>query len=226
MWTENDNKGLSASSKMIDVAYRINCKTLPFDHAYELSKEVIKLLPWLTEDKSSGIHTLHGPDSGNGWMRAENEEIFLSQRTRLIIRIPKEQIELAKQLENKTLKVLGNKINIGKSNAKSFLVVPDLICRFVLSHDDACKDENEFLNKMINELNLCDIPIKKAICGKTKSLTINGKKRLGRSLMIADLSKENSVRLQDIGVGEGRIFGCGIFLPHKSIDAVANFKED
>jgi len=226
MWTENDNKDLSASSKMIDVAYKINCKTLPFDHAYELSKEVIKFLPWLIEDKLSGIHTLHGPDAGNGWVRAENEEIFLSQRTRLVIRIPKEKIELAKKLEGQTLKVLGNNISIGKSNVKSFLVVPDLICRFVLSHKDACKDENEFLNKMINELASCNILIKKAICGKTKSLTIDGEKRLGRSLMIADLSKENSVRLQDIGAGEGRVFGCGIFLPHKSIDAVANFKED
>ena len=44
--------------------------------------------------------------------------------------------------------------------------------------------------------------------------------------MIADLSKESSILLQDLGVGAGRIFGCGIFLPHKSIDAVANFKED
>jgi hypothetical protein len=104
--------------------------------------------------------------------------------------------------------------------------VRDLICRFVLSYEDVCENENEFLNKMINELNSFEISIKKAICGKTKNLTIDGKKRLGRSLMIADLSKENSVRLQDIGVGEGRIFGCGIFLPHKSIDAVDNFKED
>jgi CRISPR-associated protein Cas6 len=226
MWTESENKHMSEASKMIDVAYRINCKTLPFDHAYELSKEITKLLPWLVEDKLSGIHTLHGPDSGNGWMRAEDEEIFLSQRTRLIIRMPKEKVELAKQLENQILEVLGNKIKIGKSNVKPFLVVRDLICRFVLNHEDVCENENEFLSKMINELNSFEISIKRAICGKTKSLTINGKKRSGRSLMIADLSKENAVRLQDIGVGEGRIFGCGIFLPHKSIDAVANFKED
>jgi CRISPR-associated protein Cas6 len=140
--------------------------------------------------------------------------------------MPKEKVELAKQLENQILEVLGNKIKIGKSNVKPFLVVRDLICRFVLNHEDVCENENEFLSKMINELNSFEISIKRAICGKTKSLTINGKKRSGRSLMIADLSKENAVRLQDIGVGEGRIFGCGIFLPHKSIDAVANFKED
>ena len=163
MWTESENKHMSEASKMIDVAYRINCKTLPFDHAYELSKEITKLLPWLVEDKLSGIHTLHGPDSGNGWMRAEDEEIFLSQRTRLIIRIPKEKVALAKQLENQILEVLGNKIKIGKSNVKPFLVVRDLICRFVLNHEDVCENENEFLSKMINELNSFEISIKKAI---------------------------------------------------------------
>ena len=29
--------------------------------------------------------------------------------------------------------------------------------------------------------------------------------------MIADLKKEDSVKLQDIGVGTGRLYGCGIF---------------
>jgi len=27
-------------------------------------------------------------------------------------------------------------------------------------------------------------------------------------------------------VGDKKLYGCGIFLPHKSIDAVNNFKED
>ena len=68
--------------------------------------------------------------------------------------------------------------------------------------------------------------VRHRICGKTKNLTIAGNKKFTRSLMIADLSKEHSILLQDLGVGDGRLFGCGIFLPHKSIDAVANFKEE
>ena len=59
-------------------------------------------------------------------------------------------------------------------------------------------------------------------------MTINfGKKTVyTRSLMIADLSKEESLKLQEEGVGGEKLYGCGIFLPHKSIDAVNNFKED
>ena len=46
-----------------------------------------------------------------------------------------------------------------------------------------------------------------------------------RSLMIADLKPDESVRLQKQGIGEGRNLGCGIFVPHKGIDAVYNVQE-
>ena len=94
----------------------------------------------------------------------------------------------------------------------------------MLTNEDL--DESEFLKYVAEEFKNHEIHLRKAICGKTKSFTINGDQKFTRSLMIADLSKENSIKLQDVGVGIGRIFGCGIFLPHKSIDAVANFKED
>ncbi len=225
MWIEEEEKkSISEMSKMVDVAFKINCKTLPYDHAFSLSNEILKHLPWLEDNKLTGIQTLHGPESGNGWTRSENEEIFLSKRTRLILRIPKSEYDKACELEGETLKVLGNDIRIGKANRKPFLTVRDLICRFVLTNDDL--DESEFLKYVAEEFRSHEIHLRKAICGKTKSFTINGDQKFTRSLMIADLSKENSIKLQDVGVGIGRIFGCGIFLPHKSIDAVANFKED
>ena len=65
-----------------------------------------------------------------------------------------------------------------------------------------------------------------AICGKTNTLKINHEKTSTRSLMLPGLSKQQSILIQDKGLGEGRIFGCGLFVPHKSIDAVANFKDD
>tara|TARA_B100000941_G_scaffold290628_1_gene273889 strand:+ start:4557 stop:5234 length:678 start_codon:yes stop_codon:yes gene_type:complete len=225
MWIEDEEKkSISEMSKMIDVAFKINCKTLPYDHAFSLSNEITKHLPWLEDNELTGIQTLHGPESGNGWTRAENEEIFLSKRTRLILRIPKSEYHETCKLEGETLKVLGNDIKVGKASKKPFLTVRDLICRFVLTDDDL--DESDFLKYVAKEFESHEIHLRKAICGKTKSFTINGDQKFTRSLMIADLSKENSIKLQDVGVGIGRIFGCGIFLPHKSIDAVANFKED
>lgn len=224
MWEEEEQLQIKDTSRMIDVAFKIQCKTLPYDHACDLSKAITSKMPWLLKDKLIGIHTLHGPESGNGWVRSEKEEIFLSKRTRLILRISRSDANKAKELEGENINVLGNNIKIGKSNTKTFLIVRDLICRCVLC--DKEQDEEDFLLDIKKELFTHGVPIKKAICGKAKSITINGENRFTRSLMIADLSKENSILLQDIGIGDGRIFGCGIFLPHKSIDAVSGFKED
>jgi hypothetical protein len=41
-----------------------------------------------------------------------------------------------------------------------------------------------------------------------------------RSLMIAEMTAENAFKLQKHGIGEGRKFGCGLFLPQKGISAV------
>ena len=71
MWIEDEEKkSISEMSKMIDVAFKINCKTLPYDHAFSLSNEITKHLPWLEDNELTGIQTLHGPESGNGWTRA------------------------------------------------------------------------------------------------------------------------------------------------------------
>tara|TARA_B100001029_G_scaffold24283_1_gene16896 strand:- start:922 stop:1593 length:672 start_codon:yes stop_codon:yes gene_type:complete len=223
MW-EEDKEKIKHMSAMIDVAFRIDCKTLPYDHAYELSQAITKSMPWLLKDNLNGIHTLHGPESGNGWVRSEDEEIFLSKRTRLTLRVPRKDIEKTRKFESAKLNVLGNVIKIGKANIKSFLVVKDLICRFVLCNKD--QSEEEFLVGVKDELMTHKIPIRKAICGKTKTITLNGETKFTRSLMIADLTKEHSIVLQDVGIGQGRIYGCGIFLPHKSIDAVSGFKEE
>ena len=58
------------------------------------------------------------------------------------------------------------------------------------------------------------------------TINLEGKNNYTRSLMLAGLSKQDSITLQDVGIGRGRVFGCGIFLPYKSIDAVDNFKDE
>jgi CRISPR/Cas system CSM-associated protein Csm4 (group 5 of RAMP superfamily) len=38
--------------------------------------------------------------------------------------------------------------------------------------------------------------------------------------MLASLTPDESLRLQQHGLGPHRTMGCGIFIPHKGIDAV------
>ena len=225
MWQEDTKKKSATNfSEMVDLSFSVDCKELPYDHAYELSSELIKLIPEIKNDKRNAIQTLHGPMSGNGWVRADGENIFLSKRAKLCLRVRKDHVEKIKEIEGKKIKLFGNDLNIGKSKMKSFLVVRDLFCRFVSCNEDL--PEDIFLEEVQTELRAYKVNINKALCGQSKRINFGDKTLYTRSLMIADLTKEEAVILQEEGVGKHRLFGCGIFLPHKSIDAVSNFKED
>ena len=225
MWQEEEEKKpIADSSDMTDLSLSVDCKELPYDHAYELSSEILNLVPEIINDKRNAIQTLHGPMSGNGWVRPHSENIPLSKRAKLIIRINKNQLNDIKNIEGKEIRLFGNILKIGRSKVKNFLVVKDLFCRFVMS--DHKTSEDDFLNIIQNELRDLDINIRKALCGRSMVISFGEKTLYTRSLMIADLSKEDSLKLQEEGVGDKKLYGCGIFLPHKSIDAVNNFKED
>jgi hypothetical protein len=53
----------------------------------------------------------------------------------------------------------------------------------------------------------------------------NGELIETRSLMIADLDKFSSVKLQEAGIGLHRHMGCGIFVAHKGIKAVGETED-
>jgi hypothetical protein len=65
-----------------------------------------------------------------------------------------------------------------------------------------------------------DIRVRKALCGKTTALAAPDGPIETRSLMLADLTPEESLRLQQQGLGPHRAMGCGLFIPHKGIAAV------
>ena len=44
--------------------------------------------------------------------------------------------------------------------------------------------------------------------------------------MLAELKPEDAVKLQQLGVGIHQDLGCGLFLPHKGIDAVGESTDD
>ena len=225
MWQETDQKkSIADDSDMAELSFSVNCRELPYDHAYELSSEILNLIPQIKNDKRNSIQTLHGPMSGNGWVRPDSENIPLSKRAKLMMRINKNQIDDIKDIEGKEIKLFGNSLKIGISKVKNFLIVKDLFCRFVISDNKISEDD--FLEKIQMELRNFNVNIKKALCGKSMTINFAKKTVYTRSLMIADLSKEESLKLQEEGVGGEKLYGCGIFLPHKSIDAVNNFKED
>ena len=222
-WSEDKEKKpeFVVPDDVVDLAFRITCQTLPLDHAHALSSGLLRLLPWLEEEAHAGVHLIHGAASGNGWYRpddASGELLHLSRRTRMRLRVPRHRLDEACNLSGKELDVDGHPLEIGTSEVFLLSSLSTLFSRYVIS--EAEKTEAEFLEDAAIRLKDIDIPCRKLLGGITHSMQFPGGPVFTRSLMVADLEPEQSVRLQQTGLGEGRTIGCGLFIPHKGIKPV------
>lgn len=205
---------------VVDVAFSISCRALPVDHAWALSEAVAAVLPWMVEVPRAGVHTIHVADSGNGWMRpqAPDDLLYLSRRTKLVLRVPRERIDDAHALSDKTLDVAGHRLQVDKGVVRLLSDITTIFARYIVTEDD--DDESAFLAAMHAQLQRLGIRPKKMLCGIERVVHTPERHIRTRSLMLADLSVEESVRLQQEGLGPLRHRGCGLFIPHKGIHEV------
>jgi len=221
----NDASGKKPEFKVpddvVDLAFRIKCPTLPLDHAYALSSGLLRELPWLAEEDHTGVHLIHGAASGNGWYRPEDtsgELLHLSRRARMRLRLPRHRLDDARELTGKKLDISGHSLEFGESEVCLLSSLATLFARYVITDEDT--QEERFLEQAVEQLQAIDVPCRKLLSGITHTLAFPEGPVFTRSLMVADLEPEQSVRLQQIGIGPGRTIGCGLFIPHKGIAAV------
>lgn len=220
-WEEEDPDRFVVPDDVVDLSFRIQATTLPLDHATVLSSALIETLPWLTSEKRAAIHLINYPESGSGWERTEDsakEMFFVSARSRLKIRLPKLRIRDGEQLTHTTLDLGDHKISIGKSKLLPLVATHTLYAKRIIVHEG--EDESKFQTRIAGEIQKLRVNPKKMLCGKSRILERVDHSLEVRSLMLADLSFEESITLQESGVGDGMLFGCGIFVPHKGIDSV------
>ena len=140
------------------------------------------------------------------------------------LRLPKSRLDDAKSLVGKTLDIEGHSLEIGETEVFFLSSLPTLFARYVVADEDM--DEEQFLQVSASTLEAAGIPCRKLLAGITHKMKFPGGALFTRSLMVADLEPDQSVRLQQIGLGEGRTRGCGLFLPQKGIRAVNETDND
>jgi CRISPR-associated protein Cas6 len=230
-WQEDDKpQGFAVSDEIVDLVFDIQCRELPVDHAHDLAQALGALLPQLGQEGRLGVHTVHLAGSQNGWERPDprlGQRLILSRRTKLTLRVPKEDLQQVRDtLNGAELDIAGYSMKIGKSKEKKLSSQGTIFSRYVVLEPGEDKDENAFLGRIVSHLAERGIRVKKALCGMTTVVTGPGGPIQTRSIMIADLRAEESVRLQQEGIGPMRHMGCGIFIPHKGIDAVKKAEDD
>jgi len=205
-----------APADVVDAVFAIACRNLPVDHAYALQQAVAEALPWFSEEPLAGLHTVHGAASGSGWNRPEGPDALLqlSHRARLVLRLPARRLQDAAALLGRTLQVSGWPLRVERMTPRPLSRITTLFARCVVL---AADDEAAFVGAASAELGTLGIRAERMVCGRVTPVATPERTYQCRSLMLAGLALEQSLRLQRSGIGAGRKLGCGLFIPHKDI---------
>jgi len=225
VWLENTDKDRADHrSRMSDVSFRIECPCLPVDHAYALAESLSAQQPWIKHAENAGIHPIHVAGSQNGWQRPDNDQtLLLSKRTRLKIRINSDHADkLIASLKDTGHTIGEHKLNILDGRASPLQAASTLLSRYTVYEQDGSDstDEEIFVQRVISNCEALGYTPTKILCGRTNAVTtIRGAIQV-RSVLLADVPVEHSLLLQEKGLGDLRLIGCGILIPHKDTAAV------
>lgn len=194
-----------------DLVFPLAGHSLPRDHGQALQEALLALLPWLAAEPLAGIHPVKLVPGGEA-------QALLSQRTRLLLRLPRRQLDAAGELAGRTIEVGGCSLQLGVPHGRELLPHATLYASAVAASGD---DEAVFMQAMAQEIQALQLR-SQWVCGKRHHRQLQGRPLTTFSLMLHGLSPAHSLRLQEHGLGAHRLLGCGLFVPHKSAAAVGD----
>jgi len=221
---EDSRPEFEVPAEVYDLVFSLRGSHLQIDHAHTLAEALQDRLKAQTCQRI-GVHGVHLAGSGNGWIRPQQEdaELPLSRRTRLAIRVHRDDHEEVASLSRQTLQLGAQQLQVGDSSIRKLSSLGCLYARAVSC--ERKQSEADFLEQAASALRRLGIDVSKMICGRSGEIRGANGPLFTRALMVADLSPEESVSLQQRGLGDDRLLGCGLFVPHKGIDAVFSMQE-
>jgi CRISPR-associated protein Cas6 len=193
----------NAVPEMIDVVFALSGRSLPTAYAHALWRETVRVLPWLETQKYAGILPLR--------MAADTGGVLLPHRAKLVLRVPVGFLKQALQMSGQELNVGGHVLSVGAARERPLQAHSTLHAHLVAS----ARAEEAFLGDVAAELREMGVTCQ-WICGKRMSVA-GARPIQGFSLVLHELKPQDSLRVQCMGLGGERRYGCGIFVPYKAI---------
>lgn len=201
---------LQDNNHVVDLFFHIQGKEVPVDHGYTLYSAISRILEsgddnkWLHNADNVGLLPIRGHYVGRG-------QLVLDQHARFGLRLPVDLIPKVLRLAGKRLDVNGEALRIGVSTTSALIPAPVLYAHIVTTKNG--EDEARFDAEVQRQLDALAIKGKPAR-GPRRIVTIKDKKVVGYSLLVSELTAEESICLQENGLGGRRKMGCGVFVPH------------
>lgn len=192
-------------TKTVELRFHLVGKSVPVDHGYNLYGALCRHLEWLHEVPDVGIALIRGMFGGSG-------TLLLQPISSLNIRTSLEHLPQFLTLAGKQLKLGRHSIRVGVPNTFMLTPAAALYAHLVTTRNG--ENEDRFDAEVKRQLEILDIH-GTYTRGPRRTFRVHEKQIVGYSVFIDQLTAEESIRLQEVGLGGRRKMGCGIFVPRK-----------
>lgn len=223
-----DDGKLGIGDLTVDFVFPVYGDAIPVDHGYVLFSAIAHVVPELHGDPSIGVHPIHGRLVGE-------RTLALTRESRLIVRLPASRIRDVLRLAGKHLDIGGGRLVVGVPSTRPLRPARWLRSRLVVIK--GFTEPAVFLEAVQRQLSDRGIAGKARLevrrsrqpveggSGSTepyvrRTLRIHDREIVGYAVRVGELDAEDSLRLQAVGLGGRRRFGCGIFVPAIEENAV------
>ncbi len=212
-------------NRTLDVFFRVVGAQAPADHGYALFGALSRILEtegdrWLHGNPHVGLHTIRGMNLGDG-------RRSVGPGARFGLRLPSDLLPRSLKLAGKSLDLDGCKLRVGVGQARALTPAPTLHCRIATTRNG--DDPARFDAEVARQAAALGIRGKvfRAPAGAARRdgrdpsrriVRVKGKRIVGHAVLATDLTSEESILLQERGLGGRRRMGCGVFVPALDLD--------
>lgn len=200
---------------VIDLSFVIQGETVPLDHSYALYSALTGLVPEIHSDLRIGVHPFKGFRLGPGLLG-------LNPESRLRLRVDSERIGDLLPVAGSFLNLNDHLISVGVPRVEALTPSANLASRMVTLKGKLEADSFlDAIKRLFAERGLGGIPSLVPSDPREpdsppmrRIVRIQGRSVVGFALRVNGLTAEESILLQEEGLGGRRHMGCGIFLPY------------
>ncbi len=219
----------SESGNHVDLVFPAVGPAVPRSHGHALFGALSRIVPWLhgPDAKSAGIGVfpIRGTPGGDGTL------LLTPNRSCVRIRTPAQHLPLLLPLAGKPLELDGRRLRLGVPRVAALVPAPALSSPLVLiklahAAGKDCITPDLFLAAARRQLEAMGIPAAapglqtypegpRAGQPRRRVIRVREQTHAGYAMVVRGLTADESIRLQERGLGGRRLMGCGLFLPER-----------
>ena len=201
----------------VDLAFSLTGTTLPLDHGYALYAGVCQRVRQLRGLPRVGLHPIRGRYAGES-------QLLLNRASFLKVRLCADLIPVFLPLAGQVLELNGHTVRIGTPRVYALRQADALAARIVTVK--GFLEPGEFLSAVRRQMQQMHLPSQVTVDIPTvpaghpnagqplrRVLRIKDRTIVGFAVQVGRLKPEDSIRLQEHGLGGRRHMGCGVFVP-------------